>query len=113
MLPLPPLLVVPQLQPLLSCPSFSSSFSLESPLLLHLLQNMQKEHLEHHKLFMDASPEDFFLFPFHPPSVTGSFLGFLDLTTGVSGSSAASSSSTSSNFLFFEVEGIVESPDGS
>lgn len=61
MLPLPPLLVVPQLQPLLSCPSFSSSFSLESPLPLPLLQNMQKEHLEHHKLFMDASPQDFFV----------------------------------------------------
>lgn len=61
MLPLP-LLVVPQLQPLLSCPSFSSSFSLESPLLLPLLQNMQKEHLEHHKLFMDTSPQDFFGF---------------------------------------------------
>lgn len=49
---------------------------------------------------------------FFPPldtPCTGSFLGFLILAAGVSGSSSA----TSSNFRFFEVDGIVESPDGS
>lgn len=98
-------LLVPQLQLLFFPFSFSS---LEFPLLpqlFPLLQNTENISITN----FTPNFELFFLPPLHIP-ITGSFLAFLIFAAGVSG---ASPGATSSNFRFLEVDGIVESPDGS